>query len=124
MIEKLLLPFGFSFGQLQDISTLLKHLEKNNVSIKDFIEYIAELKIKEAENREHNKKIAKKHKEQWQKIALKCPECNTTMNLYPVNTHTGDQTGDGSKSMWQCPKCWYDEYSTKSIREQFEEIRS
>ena len=123
LIEKLLEPFGFTFGQLQDIITLLDHLEKNNVSVEEFTEYVENEKIERVKKQKIFEKEQKKSIEEWQKIALKCPECNTIMGLYPVNTHTGDQTGDESKSMWQCPKCWHDEYSTKTIQEQFDEIR-
>lgn len=40
--EKLFDPFGF--GQLQDTVTILKHLEKNNISINEFIKFIEEKK--------------------------------------------------------------------------------
>jgi len=46
-----------------------------------------------------------------------CPDCKIEMRFYPVNTTPGDQTGDASKSMWMCPKCWRDEYSEKTITE-------
>lgn len=122
-MEKLLEPFGFTFGQLQDIATLLNHLEINNVSIEVFIEYVEDQKKERVKSIKEQRINLKTAKEKWQRIALKCPECNTAMSLYPVNSQTGDQAGDGLNSQWQCPKCWYDEYSTKTIREQFDELR-
>lgn len=113
-IEKLLEPFGFTFGQLQDMVTLLEHLEKNAVPIESFIKYVKEKKIKKTKTTSCD---------QGKRNTLKCPECNTAMNLFPVNTSPRDQTGDDSKSVWICPKCWHDEYSTKSIKEWLEEIR-
>lgn len=120
---KLLEPFGFTFGQLQDISTLLKHLEKNNVSIEAFIDYIEEQKKEKVKAEKQNKEQGKKDKAQWDKNALKCSECKTTMNLYPVNFTPRDQVGGDFNSQWLCPNCGYEEYSTKTIREWFDEIR-
>lgn len=53
----------------------------------------------------------------WSKIALKCPNCASPMNLFPVNTGPADQTGDDSKSVWRClkPACFYDQYNKFSL---------
>jgi len=122
MIKRLLIPFGFSFGQLQDIATLLRHLERNNVSVGDYLEYIEQIKIEQAKNKKFNKERFTKLKELWNKNALKCPECSTVMNLYPVNTNPRDQVEGNFSSQWLCPKCQYEWFSNRNIKSWMKEI--
>lgn len=118
LIKKLLEPFGFTFGQLQDISTLLKGFERDNISIEDFIEYIEDQKKQRIKSIE----LQKESQKEWEKRALKCPECKTVMRLYPVNTNPKDRVGNDLRSQWLCPKCWYNEFSTKTTRDWLIEI--
>lgn len=111
MIEKLLEPFGFNFAQLQDISTLLKHLKSNNKTVEDFINFIEEEKTK----RTKTNKLREEN-------ALKCPECKTTMSLFPVNTNPKDQVGNDLRSQWLCPKCWYNKFSKRTTKDWLIEI--
>jgi len=120
---KILSPFTFNFGQLQDIVALIQHLDKNDVTIEKFVSYVQERKLEMVEAEKIAATNLQKQRDKWALQALKCPACETPMYVSPVNTSPGDQTGDDSKSMWICPKCWHEEYSTKSIKEWLEEIR-
>lgn len=99
-IEELLQPF--SFGQLQDMSTLLQSLENYGISTGDFREYVRQEKFKKTGI---NRNI------------LKCPNCQSLINLYPVNTTPANQTGDNSKSVWVCLKCHFEKFNTESLQE-------
>ena len=52
-----------------------------------------------------------------------CPECKQEMMLRIINTPKGKANLKGWKTCWECLNCGHEEYSTKSIREQFEETR-
>jgi len=119
-IDKLLEPFGFTFGQLQDVGTLLKSLKNNNIknlTIDEFINYIEKKKTERSKTETNLEELLNKQQERWDQKTLKCPECKSPMNLLPVNTNRRNQTGDDSKSQWLCQKCWHDEYSTKTVAE-------
>lgn len=105
----------YSFGQHQDFLTYYKRLNKFNLTIKDLEEYIEEQK-RISKEREAKVKAAQ---ERWDKIALRCPECNSKMSLATVNTSAKDQTGDDSKSVWLCPNrdCFETIYNKQSVKE-------
>ena len=112
-IEKILEPFNLGIGKKQDLGTLLIHLRDNKVSMDEIIDYIEDLK----KNIQKNQKKQNKKRDQWLNIALKCPECNTIMQLSQVNDHTGNQVGGNWKSQWFCPKCGYDIYNKETVNE-------
>jgi len=116
-IEKLLEPFGFSFGQLQDIATFLKQLKENNISVESFIGHVEAKKRERAEEIKAILAVSQKQRDTWALRALKCPACETPMYVAPVNTAPGDQTGDDSQSVWMCPKCWETVYSLETVAE-------
>lgn len=116
-IKNMIEPFGFSLGNLQSIATLLKYLEKLGIPARDFIKFVEEEKAEFIKNTEIYKKQHEQSIKAWKKIALKCPKCGATMNLFPVNTYKGNQVEGGFKSMWMCSKCWHEEYSNKEVKE-------
>ena len=118
MIEKILEPFGLSLGKKQDLATLLIHLRDNGVTTDEVIEHIEDLK----KNIQEKQKKQNKERDRWNEVALKCPDCKIAMQLSPVNTHPANQVDKEFNSQWLCPKCWYDEYSKKTVREWIEEI--
>lgn len=124
-LEKLLEPFGFTFGQLQDIATFLERLRKRNIPIVDFVDYIEQEKERQVKTQENLVREIEKQKKAWERIAPKCLECDTTMSLSPVNTTPGNQTEDNSKSVWQCPNkdCLETVYDIKSVVEILKERR-
>lgn len=85
---------AFAFGQLQDFLSLLKFIEKNSIELNEVILYIKERKMAYLQKQ---RKINK-----FNRGAKRCPGCQSKMNLHPVNTNPGDQTGDNSKSVWVC----------------------
>lgn len=52
-----------------------------------------------------------------------CPECKQEMMLRIINTPQGKANLKGWKTCWECLNCGHEEYSTKTIREWFDEIR-
>ena len=122
-MKKLLEPFSFNLGQLQDISTLLEHLKGNNIPIESFIGYVKQEKINKLKANERVGEERKKVEAQWSKIAIKCPDCETSMFLFQVNTNPRDQIGGDLKSQWYCRKCEYAQYSKKTVQEILKERR-
>lgn len=123
-MKKLLESFSFNLSMLQNISTLLNHLEVNNIPIKNFHEHVEQEKINKAKDDKIANNKRKKIKLQWDKIAVKCPDCKTPMGLFPVNTNPGNQVGDDLRSLWFCDKCEHAEYSKRSADEILKERRA
>ena len=118
-IKDILEPFNLSIGKRQDLLTLMVHLRNNKITMDGFIKYLGELKIEQIELiKRQNGGINKLH-ERCNMAVFKCPECNTTMRLYPVNTNPGDQTEDDSKSVWVCPNrdCMENIYNKQTMQE-------
>jgi len=113
----ILSPFSFTFGQLQDIVALIQHLDKNDVTIEKFVSYVQERKLEMVEAEKIAAANLQKQRDKWALRALKCPACETPMNVAPVNTAPGDQTGDDSKSVWMCHNCWETVYNLETIAE-------
>ena len=95
----------FGNGLLQDALTLSIVMNANGITFQDIKDYL-DLQRQEILIRE---KIFRKE----------CPECGGTMQLAPVNTTKGDQTGEGSKSVWTCESCLHQVYNRYSIQERF-----
>jgi len=98
----------FNFAQHQDFLTYFNLLQKFNWTFNDVKKYI------QTKNKNSKRQV---------KNILSCPNCQTPMILYPVNTTPATQTGDNSKSVWTCPKCNEDRYSTKSIQDWVKELK-
>ena len=86
-MEKTLEPFSFTLGQLQDIITLITHLEANNIPFSEFADYVDKKKI------ERGKEV-KKFKA--------CELCKRPMMAEPVNNSPRTMTGDDSKMVYTC----------------------
>lgn len=125
MIEKILETFNLTIGKKQDLLTLLLHLEKNKIGIAEMIQYLEKLKKREIDFINTRNDEMKKTKERFNKMALRCPQCNAIMQLYSVNTQPGNQTGDNSKSVWFCPNmnCMETIYNKNSVQEIIKERR-
>ena len=91
---------AFTLKTLQSALVLYRWLEKNNKTIDDL-----EIYVKEKKQKKH---FLGKH----------CPECNSTMYLYPVNTGRRDRVGGKYKSMWACGNligCGHEEYNKETV---------
>jgi hypothetical protein len=110
MIEKILEPFGYTFGQLQDLLTLLKLLKRDNISIEEMIYYLEGI-------RKDKGQVGKP-----KQIELSCPECSGSMSLFRVNDMARTQVGEGLKSQVVCSKCSYEKFSDKNIQTWYKEL--
>ncbi len=90
-IEKLLEPFGFSLGQLQDIVTLVTSLKVNNYPFDDFISFVEDEKIE-----------AMRERKEAQSAFRRCPICEAAMWREQVNISLSTVTGDESKISYTC----------------------
>lgn len=115
-IEEILIPFGFSFGILQDINTLLRLLEKNKISSSDFTKYIRDIKKENFKVAEDSRQKMIEAEKEWITVVPKCPNCNNILSLMPVNTVAANQTGDDHKSLWYCTKCDYERYNNETVK--------
>ncbi len=108
-INNALTVFGFS--TLQETVFVLNTLISKGIEIEEFKEYVS-IKQKNIENdlKKQNEEFMKQQNK-WMAKGEKCPECQTLMMLYRVNTTTRDQVGGDYKSQWFCPTCYYDRYS-------------
>lgn len=111
---------AFSFKQHQDVLTYLAHLKAKGWTIDDAREWIK----REREKRVKLSMASKKQQKKALAALPKCPECESPLQILPVNTGPGDRTGDDSKSMKLCmnKECMHTQYSTKTVQEQIKEL--
>jgi len=97
-MKNLLEPFGFGFGELQNIANLLTLMERNNISLDDFKVFIEEKRLE----------MAKKDAEATAHLK-KCPICESIMIPSKVNNSPQSMTGDDSKIVHTCmnPECMH-----------------
>jgi len=101
----------FGFRGLQEFCTILGELKTRNLSIEDLEVYV-DKKIKFISAQTKGIKA----------LSTKlCPECGSILTLNAVNTGPRDQTGDDSKSVWSCPRCYREEFSELSVHQQVQE---
>lgn len=124
-IKTILEPFSLTIGKKQDFLTLLVHLRNNEISLDDLIEYLKKIKDDQIKFVREQEEGLSKQKRLWNKIALKCPTCRSPMQLLPVNTQPGDQTGDSSKSVWTCSnkECMETIYNSQTVQEILNQLR-
>jgi hypothetical protein len=101
----------FSAKAWQEFLNQFSFLTEHGLTIDDVRETIA-LKRQEQEKQIKNSRAAAA------KALKKCPECAYPLQLLPVNDTLATQTGDGSKSVWICRHCHYEQFSTRSIKEE------
>ena len=120
-IEKILTPFNLTFGDKQDLLTILQTIEGSGFAMVEIIVYLEDLK----QNRIEATRQAEKDKIAYEATLLKCPECQTLMTLRPINIDPSTQTGDNSKTVWLCPnlKCMRTEYSEKTLEQWQDELK-
>lgn len=92
----------------------------NDLTIEDVRRVLQDDKEK---NEELRKKI-EKSKQEWESKMLKCPQCSALMQLLPLNDSPATQTGDGSHSMWLCRRCFYEQFSDKTVSEEMQNFAS
>lgn len=116
-LKKLLSPFNLSIGKKQDLGTILKVLRKAGVSYDTVISYVDNLREKKIKEDGNLKATIKKIQEKWKEKAVKCPDCETIMTLFNVNTRPNNQVNGEYKSAWQCPECEFENYNKKTTQE-------
>ena len=111
----------YSFGQHQDFLTYLFHLEATGWTIEDAREWVAG----EKERMGQQSANAKKQHEEYIASLPKCPDCQAPMQILPVNTRPGDQTGDDSKSMLLCSnkECMNTIYNQQTVQDIMKELK-
>jgi len=56
-------------------------------------------------------------------VRPKCPQCDTDLVLYIINIPKGHRNRNGYKTLWQCPVCDHEEYSTKTVDGWIQELK-
>ena len=97
---------AFHLGQHQDALTYFDHLKRSGWTIEDARKWV------ETQRKELPKVTVRK-------IAAKCPDCRSPMQLLRVNVSPATRTNDSSKSVWLCTNktCMNTIYNTESIEE-------
>jgi len=122
--NKFKILFGtFNFGIVQDFYTFAYICLKNNIDLKDFIEYVNIIKnIIEETNTSAEKieeKFRKKCDEDIENITSKCPKCNKKLKLSKINIPQGKRNIKGWKTHFMCENesCDYELFSKESLEE-------
>jgi len=56
-------------------------------------------------------------------IRPRCPQCDTDLMLFLINISKGRRNRHGYKTVWQCPVCDHEEYSTKTVDDWLQELK-
>jgi len=102
----------FGFGLLQDLVALLDILEREKISLEDVRSYVKERIANTQARIDLQKRAYEKKVAWWNKVAKRCPKCDTPMSLIAITTPKGKANKKGYKSLWSCPKtdCTYEKY--------------
>jgi len=90
----------FSYGLLQDMVTLWKLMDRENITREEVETFVASVN----KNAQLSLKLKNVTKEQAEKITAlqqKCPECGSKLNLIPITA----ENETGNRSVWRCSKC-------------------
>ncbi|MCK5644373.1 MAG: hypothetical protein KAJ19_26475 [Gammaproteobacteria bacterium] len=118
-IKELLEPFDLSVGSKQDLLSIFVSIENSKFSFEEIISHLRNEKAKFVKNFKQDQR----DKREYEKIAIRCPECEAVMFLYHVNNKPNVQVGEGLKSQWYCLKCAHTIFNKKSIQEILKERR-
>jgi uncharacterized protein with PIN domain len=60
----------------------------------------------------------------WQKVPRpKCPECDVELFIKKISTPPGPANKNAYQSLWYCPICIHEEYSTQTVEEVMGELQ-
>lgn len=118
-IKELLEPFDLSVGSKQDLLSILISIKNSKFSFEEIIFHLRDEKSKFIKSFKYDQNDMR----EYEKIALKCPECGAAMFLYHVNNKPNVQVGEGLKSQWYCIRCYHTIFNKKSIQEILKERR-
>lgn len=118
-IKELLEPFDLSVGSKQDLLSILVSIKNSKFSFEEIISYLRDEKSKFVESFKQDQN----EQREYEKIAIRCPDCGAVMFLYHVNNKPNVQVGEGLKSQWYCLKCAHTIFNKKSIQEILKERR-
>ena len=111
-LRKELAVFGFS--NLQNLVVLFDILESREITIEQVRKFvdseIALIKVQE-ENRE-------KLRNEWIKIAKRCPNCGGPLYLKEIAIPKGRKNVYGYRSLWFCSNdnCIYEKYNMEEVK--------
>lgn len=105
---------AFSFSKLQEFFFILNILDQQNIVISEFKEYVIERQKNIQNDLKEQNKESVKYQLKWERKGKKCPDCNSTMNFYRVNTGPRDKVDGNYKAQWFCNNCYTDEYTIES----------
>jgi predicted RNA-binding Zn-ribbon protein involved in translation (DUF1610 family) len=95
----------FSFKDLQTFETILKVINKKNISIDQVLDCVITKK----------KEISASIKKNSRKIIRKCPNCKTELIYRSISEPKGKSNRRGYTWNWVCPNCDFDEYTYENI---------
>lgn len=112
---------AFRFGTLQECRSVILKLEGNGISHDEFFKWLGEEGKRIEPLREFPPQPEIPHPPRRQ-LRRRCPECGAWMRVFSVNDKPGNMVGGAWRSQWLCTnrKCYWDEYSIKSVREEAE----
>lgn len=93
---------AFGFGFMQDVMSFFYILEKKKIPIEHAL---GAIKLRqELTDRQWTQDI--RNRQQWQKMARRCPRCGATLNFAPINAPEGPGNVKGYKGRWYCITGW------------------
>ncbi len=106
---------AFTFSKLQDLNSLICHMEQQKVSKKEFKKFLVAKqdrdlkKVREASIRPYPNQIKSE-----------CPKCSMPLHLFTVNSKSCEMVGGKWKTQLICEdweNCGYERFSIKTIDE-------
>lgn len=104
---------AFTFTRLQELNSMILHMEKQKVSKKEFKKFLVDkqgLDLKKA--REASKKSYPNQ------IKSECPKCSMPLHLFTVNSTSCEMVGGRWKTQLICEdweNCGYEQFSIRTM---------
>ncbi len=105
----------FTFSQLQGLDSMIRHMEQQKVSKREFRKFLSEY-----QGRELKKVRESSIKPYPNQIKTECPKCSMPLHLFTVNSKSCEMVGGRWKTQLICEdweKCGYERFSIKTMNE-------
>ena len=122
MLEKILQVF--SYNQLKTFQVLSHVTSEAGFSQDDVLAYIVQVETKQIEAIQAQEEGRKNAHAVWDKIAPRCPLCDSALLLRAITIRQGKANINGYKSHFYCSNddCLYEQYSRVSAEYQYKKL--
>lgn len=114
----------FDFKRLQELVTLFKVLEREELSLEDVKDYIKNFYEMRKIQRAKYDALAEARQKLWDKNAPRCSLCDKPLLARRITVPEGKANVKGYTCLWFCQeeKCTFEEYTKENFQEVYKKI--